>query len=103
MYCGVACRRETYFVTRKNRTSATTSLMSSFDTEEFDFGEQQQLLTAGDDRDEWFRFSMSELPGWAQKLMVESRPSMAAHVIADQNDNTDQQVITAPSGAWAEV
>ena len=56
-----------------------------------------------DDRDEWFRFNMSELPGWAQKLMVESRPSMAAHIIADQNDSTDQQVITAPSGAWGEV
>ena len=74
--------------------------MSSFDTEEFDFGEQ---LLAVDDRDECFWFSMSELLGWAQKLMVESRPSMAGHVIADQNDNTDQQVITTPSGVWAEV
>ena len=100
--CSVAFRRETYFVTKKDRTSATTSLMSSFDNDECDFSEQQQL-PAMDDKDDLFRFSMSELPGWAQKLIVESRPSMAAHVVANQSDNTDQQLITVPSGAWAEV
>ena len=79
MYCGVTYRRETYFVSKKDRTSATTSLMSSFDTDECDFHEQQQL-PAVDDRDELFWFSMSEILGWAQKLLVESRPSMAAYV-----------------------
>ena len=77
--------------------------MSSFDNEEFDFS-HPPLPAAVDDRDEeWFRFSMSELPAWAQKRMVESRPSMAAHMVANQKDDTDQQVIAAPSGAWAEV
>ena len=76
--------------------------MSSFDNDEWDFSEPPPA--AADDRDEdWFRFSMSELPGWAQKLMVESRPSMAAHVIADQKDDANQQVTSLPAGAWAEV
>ena len=75
--------------------------MSSFDNDEWDYGEPP---APADNRDEeWFRFSMSQLPAWAQKRMVESRPSMAAHVIADQKDNTDQQVVAMPSGAWAEV
>jgi len=45
---------------------------------------------------------MSELPVWAQKRMVESRPSMAAHVIANQQVSSDQQT-TTPTGVWAEV
>ena len=103
MCCAVDFRRETYFITKKDRTSATTSLMSSFDHDEFDFTESS-LPPAVDNRDEeWFRFSMSELPAWAQKRMVESRPSMAAHMVANQKDDTDQPVVTAPSGAWAEV
>ena len=77
--------------------------MSSFDNDEFDFSEPP-VPEAVDDRDEeWFRFSMSELPAWAQKWMVESRPSMAAHVVASQKDDTDQKVIAIPSGAWAKV
>lgn len=88
-------------MTKKDRTSATTSLLSSFDNEEWDFSEPPPPV---DDRDEeWFRFSMSELPAWAQKRMVESRPSMATHVITDQKDSTDQETIGVPSGAWAEV
>ena len=95
-------RRETYFVTKKDRTSATTSLMSSFD--ECDFSEPPPAVADDDDKDEdWFRFSMSELPAWAQKWMVESRPSMAAHMIAEQKENTDLQITAMPSGAWAEV
>ena len=77
--------------------------MSSFDNDEVDSSEPP-MPEAVDDRDEeWFRFSMSELPAWAQKRMVESRPSMAAHVVASQKDDIDQQVITMPSGAWAKV
>lgn len=101
MCCATDFRRETYFITKKDRTSAATSLMSSFDNDEFDFSEPP--LPVADRDEEWFRFSMSELPAWAQKRMVESRPSMAAHMVANQKDDTDQQVITAPSGAWAEV
>lgn len=99
----IAFRRETYFVTKKDRTSAATSLMSSFDNDECDYSEPDPPEPLFDRDEEWFRFSMSELPGWAQKRMVESRLSMAAHVIADHKDDTDQQLITAPSGAWAEV
>jgi len=85
-------------VSKKDRTSAATSLLSSGDSEELDY-----IDPPFDDRDEeWFRFSMSELPVWAQKRMVESRPSMAAHVIANQKVGSDQQT-TTPTGAWAEV
>ena len=72
-------------------------MLSSGDSEELDYTEPPS-----DGRDEdWFRFSMSELPVWAQKKMVESRPSMAAHVI-NQQGHSDQQT-TTPTGAWAEV
>ena len=85
-------------MSKKDRTSAVTSLLSSGDGEELDY-----IDPPFDDRDEeWFRFSMSELPVWAQKRMVESRPSMAAHVIANQQVGSDQQT-TTPTGVWAEV
>ena len=85
-------------MSKKDRTSAATSLLSSGDSEELDY-----IEPPADDKDEeWFRFSMSELPVWAQKRMVESRPSMAAHIIANQQVSSDQQT-TTPTGVWAEV